>query len=122
MNQSSEGVIDTIPESASAADLLPGNVSAVDKILNTHLVVRLQNSSLHTISHRQFYAYLSNYQNSQFTQFTQEYLNFLDSHILFEDLSGLEGFVIESAVCFSADFKQKLVDPKNHARSRRFKA
>ncbi len=30
-------------------------------------------------------------------------------------MSGLEGFVIESDVCFSADFKQKLVDPKNHA-------
>ncbi len=34
MNQSSEGVIDCIPQSASAstADLLPGSISAVDKI------------------------------------------------------------------------------------------
>ncbi len=39
----------------------------------------------------------------------------LDMHILFEDLSRLEGFEIESDVGFSADFKQKLVDPKNHA-------
>ncbi len=36
-------------------------------------------------------------------------------HIQFEDLSGLEGFVIKSDVCFSTSFKQKLVDPKNQA-------
>jgi hypothetical protein len=39
--------------------------------------------------------------------------NLLDAYILFEDLSGLADFVIESDVCYSADFKQKLVDPKN---------
>ncbi len=42
--QSSGGVIDSIPQSASAAELVPCNVLAVDKVLNTHLVVRLQNS------------------------------------------------------------------------------
>ncbi len=42
-------------------------------------------------------------------------MNLLDAHILFEDLSGLEDFVIESDVCFFADFKQILVDLKNHA-------
>jgi hypothetical protein len=110
--QSSGGVIDSIPQSASAAELVPGNVLAIDKVLNTHLVVRLQNSSVRTISHRQFYAYLIDAQDSQFTQ---QYLNLLDAHILFEDLSGLADFVIESDVCYSADFKQKLVDPKNHA-------
>ena len=110
--QSSGGVIDSIPQSASAAELIPGNVSAVDKVLKTHLVVRLQDSSLRTVSHRQFYAYLIDAQDSQFTQ---QYLNLLDAHTLFEDLSGFEDFEIESDVCFSADFKQKLVDPKNHA-------
>jgi hypothetical protein len=42
MKQSSAGVIDSIHQSASAADLLSGNISAVDKILNTYLIVRLQ--------------------------------------------------------------------------------
>ncbi len=80
MNQSSEGVIDSFPQSASAADLLPGNVSAVDNISNTHLIAWLRNSSLRTISHSQLYANLINAQGSQFTH---EYLNFLDRHILF---------------------------------------
>ncbi len=71
--------------------------------MNTSLIVQLHNSSLCTVSHRQFYAYLIDTQDSQFTQ---EYLNFLDMHVLFEDLSGLEGFVIESDVGFSGDFKQ----------------
>ena len=110
--QSSGGVIDSIPPSASAVELTSGNISAVDKVLNTHLVVRLRDASLRTVSHRQFYAYLINAQDSQFSQ---EYLDLLDTHILFEDLSGLEDFLVESDVCFSADFKQKLVDPKNHA-------
>ncbi len=112
MNQSSEGVIDSIPQSSSAADLLPGNISAVDKILNTRLIVRLQNFSLRTVLHRQFYSYLIDAQDSQFAQ---ECFNMLDMHILFEDLSGLDCFVIESDIYFSTDFKQKLVDPKNHA-------
>ena len=38
-SQSSGGVIDSIPQSASAAELVPGNVLAVDKVFNTHLVV-----------------------------------------------------------------------------------
>ena len=42
-------------------------------------------------------------------------MNLLDAHTLFEDLSGFEDFEIESDVCLSADFKQKFVDPKNHA-------
>ena len=107
--QSSGGVIDSIPPSASAVELTSGNISAVDKVLNTHLVVRLRDASLRTVSHRQFYAYLINAQDSQFSQ---EYLDLLETHILFEDLSGLEDFLVESDVCFSADFKQKLVDPK----------
>ncbi len=88
-SQSSGGVIDAIPQSASAAEVVPGNVLAVDKVFNTHLVVRLQNSSIRTVSHRQFYAYLIDAQDSQFTH---EYLNLLDAHILFEDLSGLKDF------------------------------
>ena len=88
-SQSSGGVIDSIPQSASAAELVPGNVLAVDKVFNTHSVVRLQNSSIRTVSHRQFYAYLIDAQDSQFTH---EYLNLLDAHILFEDLSGLKDF------------------------------
>ncbi len=79
--QSSGGVIDSVPQSASLAELVPGNVLAVDKVLNTHLVVQLQNSSVRTISHRQFYAYLIDAQDSKFTQ---RYLNLLDAHILFE--------------------------------------
>jgi hypothetical protein len=46
---------------------------------------------------------------------TQEYLNLLDAHLLFDDLSDFADFVIESDVCFSADFIQKLVDPNNRA-------
>ncbi len=110
--QDSGGVIDSISQSASAADLLPGNLSALDKILKTYLVVRLQDDSLCTISHHQFYSYLIDAQDSQCTQM---YLNLLDVHILFEDLTGLHDFVIVSDVCFSADFKQKLVAPKNHS-------
>ncbi len=58
------------------------------------------------------YAYLIDVSDSQFTQ---EYLNLLDAHKLFEDVSALSDVVIESDVCLSANLKQSLLDPKNHA-------
>ncbi len=66
-------------ENSARTELVPGNVLAVDKVLYTNLVVQLQNSSVRTISNRQFYAYLIDAQDSQFTQ---QYLNLLDAHLL----------------------------------------
>ena len=103
--QTSGGVIDSLPQSVSAAELVPGNALAVDKILKSHLVVRLQDDSLRTVSHSQFYSYLIDAHDSQFST---KYLNLVDVYTCFEDISGFDDFLfIESDVCFSADFKKK---------------
>ncbi len=34
---------------------------------------------------------------------------------MFEDLAGFNSVTVESDVCCCADFKHKLVDPRNHA-------
>ncbi len=39
----------------------------------------------------------------------------MDAHIISEDLHGFEDYVVECYCCFSADFKYKLVDPRNNA-------
>ena len=108
-SQTSGGVIDSIYQSASTTDLTPGNVLAVESIFESHLIIRLRDASLRTASHRQFVSYLIDAQDSE------EYCHLLDAYTMLEDLAGFNNFTIESDVCYSADFKHKLVDPKNHA-------
>ena len=95
--QTSGGVIDSLPQSVSAAELVPGNVLAVDKILKSHLVVRLQDDSLRTISHSQFYSYLIDAQDSQFST---KYLNLLDVYTCFENISGFDDFLLNQTFVF----------------------
>jgi hypothetical protein len=111
-DSSSGGVLDSLPRAATTAELAPGNVVKLEKTCNAYVTIRLRNGSVRAASHRQLYSYLLDAQDSTFAQ---EYLDLLDAHIISEDLHGFDDFVVESHCCFSADLKQKLVDPRNHA-------